>query len=431
MDNNNSVVMTVKVVDNRSMVVSVETSRTFSRPSAADHTYAAVTSTLSSNFSSFIGSPSVYRHKPSSSQTNLRSPKKLLLPLLPEEGETTSRRGTFVRSSSPITLKANPAFTIHSKDLLQGTISSYETSNLTQVQSPCSILGTQLQPMSLENVFFTGVESREAPLEISSQEGQTNNIITPTDSMKARKATTTSSLAIAPSGKRLMTKSENAITDFFENWNDILDIDIDQSEAIAAPADDSHNFLPDLDLFPEIKMEIDEDKIQEFVEVILPVVHVQEDLKKEEAVDHVWSQDSMLGSGFGTDPMACYNPMEAEGIVNEAVGLATEADEASNDLDLLNFVLDDTLHPDDPAFQEFIANDDLSTIDFGDIFGPSTSTAEIKIELPDDDDDVDYEEQPPAKRGRGRPRMPRTFPEPPRYFSTNKNLKFKDGVFKQ
>jgi hypothetical protein len=268
--------------------------------------------------------------------------------------------------------------------------------------------------MSLENVFFTGVESREAPLEISSQEGQTNNIITPTDSMKARKATTTSSLAIAPSGKRLMTKSENAITDFFENWNDILDIDIDQSEAIAAPADDSHNFLPDLDLFPEIKMEIDEDKIQEFVEVILPVVHVQEDLKKEEAVDHVWSQDSMLGSGFGTDPMACYNPMEAEGIVNEAVGLATEADEASNDLDLLNFVLDDTLHPDDPAFQEFIANDDLSTIDFGDIFGPSTSTAEIKIELPDDDDDVDYEEQPPAKRGRGRPRMPRTFPEPPR-----------------
>ena len=64
-------------------------------------------------------------------------------------------------------------------------------------------------------------------------------------------------------------------------------------------------------------------------------------------------------------------------------------------------------------------NEPESTIDFGALYGPSTSTASASFEVKDEPMEVvtfvpEEVNETPVKRGRGRPRVPRTQPEAPR-----------------
>merc|ERR1711860_96896 len=150
---------------------------------------------------------------------------------------------------------------------------------------------------------------------------------------------------------------------------------------------------------------------EESIEIEVPVVQVQEafeevvekeEVKKTMSLDQVWSGDSMF-----EDEMMPVNLDEAE--VDD------------NDMDLLKFVLDDTIQLDDPNVVEWTkteeVEDDLATIDMGALIGPSTSRdlPEVIKEEPMDFDDPDWTtEEPEKKRGRGRPRIPRPYPEPPK-----------------
>merc|ERR1719432_263075 len=116
------------------------------------------------------------------------------------------------------------------------------------------------------------------------------------------------------------------------------------------------------------------------------------------------------------------NPYEIHGDAPAAATAANNVDEApEDDMDLLKFVLDETIQPDNPDFIEFTkteeVQDDLTTIDMGSLIGPSTSRdlPEVIKEEPMEFEDPDWTvDEPQKKRGRGRPRIPRPYPEPPK-----------------
>merc|ERR1712047_43269 len=165
---------------------------------------------------------------------------------------------------------------------------------------------------------------------------------------------------------------------------------------------------------------------EESIEIEVPVVQVQEAFEevvvppkevKTMSLDQVWSGDSMF-----EDEMMPVNPYEIHG--DAPVNVDPTVDEAEvddNDMDLLKFVLDDTIQLDDPNVVEWTkteeVEEDLATIDMGALIGPSTSRdlPEVIKEEPMDFDDPDWTtEEPEKKRGRGRPRIPRPYPEPPK-----------------
>jgi len=165
---------------------------------------------------------------------------------------------------------------------------------------------------------------------------------------------------------------------------------------------------------------------EESIEIEVPVVQVQEAFEEEVAppkevktmsLDQVWSGDSMF-----EDEMMPVNPYEIHGDAPAAAAAANNVDEApEDDMDLLKFVLDETIQPDNPDFIEFTkteeVQDDLTTIDMGSLIGPSTSRDLPKVikEEPMEFEDPDWTvDEPQKKRGRGRPRIPRPYPEPPK-----------------
>jgi len=155
---------------------------------------------------------------------------------------------------------------------------------------------------------------------------------------------------------------------------------------------------------------------ENLIEIEVPVV-IQEQVqapepKMKKSLDQVWSGDSMFD-----EEMIAVNPHDVHRDTPEAAAQAPE-----DEFDILKFVMDETIQPDDPDFVEFTKTEekpeDLDTIDYGALVGPSTSQEvipEVIKEEPLDLEDPDWTvEEPQKKRGRGRPRLPRPYPEPPK-----------------
>jgi len=226
---------------------------------------------------------------------------------------------------------------------------------------------------------------------------------------------------IAPRGKVLIkppTVTETIKPEEFDwNCNDnLFTEEFIAPESVIAANQGINAVFADV-IVPEIVNE------EESIEIEVPVVQVQEafeevvEKKKTMSLDQVWSGDSMF-----EDEMMPVNPYEIHG--DAPVNVDPTVDEAEvddNDMDLLKFVLDDTIQLDDPNVVEWTkteeVEDDLATIDMGALIGPSTSRdlPEVIKEEPMDFDDPDWTtEEPEKKRGRGRPRIPRPYPEPPK-----------------
>merc|ERR1719361_1978094 len=102
----------------------------------------------------------------------------------------------------------------------------------------------------------------------------------------------------------------------------------------------------------------------EMMPIEVPVVQVQEafeevvekeEVKKTMSLDQVWSGDSMF-----EDEMMPVNPYEIHG--DAPVNVDPTVDEAEvddNDMDLLKFVLDDTIQLDDPNVVEWTKNEEV------------------------------------------------------------------------
>lgn len=169
----------------------------------------------------------------------------------------------------------------------------------------------------------------------------------------------------------------------------------------------------------------EENNENQVFEISVPVVSQPNQL-----INSVWSEDSLFKapqkspSSVEDNEMRQVNPMEVEGLQeiqdepnNEVSNENSLVDDDTNEgLDLLKFVLDETIGPDDDDFKEFVkvdhSNDEpMETINFQDFEPqPSTSTAGtvfVKQELLE-------EPEQPLKRKRGRPRLPRTEPLLPR-----------------
>jgi len=219
---------------------------------------------------------------------------------------------------------------------------------------------------------------------------------------------------IVPKGKVLIKNSPEIKPEEFD-WNQDLCEDFDSHSAVVFANQGIDAVFADV-IVPEVV------QADHSIDIVVPVIEVpnqeqvQEPLENSAkmSLDQVWSGDSMFD-----DEMRPVNPFEVEG--EEAPESPMEVPEVDEtEMDLLKFVLDKEIQPDDPEFLEFVKTEnnepELSTIDLGDLIGPSTSTAEIpevKIE-PEDIEDPDWTTDVPKKRGRGRPRIPRPYPEPPK-----------------
>merc|ERR1711874_500883 len=146
------------------------------------------------------------------------------------------------------------------------------------------------------------------------------------------------------------------------------------------------------------------------------------------SVNDEWSTNSLFPELQDEDlDLTAHDPFEVSG---QAFSEETksEVDEnpftTSGGMDLLATVLDDAIDVNSEEFQNFIQVDaaepeTLSTLNFADIMGPSTSTAFKTsggtVEVKEEPMEVETETfEPLVKRGRGRPRVPRTLAEPAR-----------------
>jgi hypothetical protein len=165
----------------------------------------------------------------------------------------------------------------------------------------------------------------------------------------------------------------------------------------------------------------------------LPVVHqVTEEVQPTviimtvNDVNDQWSSDSLFPELQNQEEdLTAHNPLEVTGQVQVMPKEADNIDEnpfaASGEMDLLSTIMNDAIGVDSEEFQNFVKveNEPESTIDYGDLYGPSTSSAaaaSASFEVKDEPMEVvtlitEEANQPPAKRGRGRPRVPRTQPE--------------------
>ena len=110
---------------------------------------------------------------------------------------------------------------------------------------------------------------------------------------------------------------------------------------------------------------------EESIDIVLPVINAENPTEEpfiepeaKMSLDQVWSGDSMFD-----EDMIAVNPYEVHG--EEASEEVPEGpiEVADDDMDLLKFVLDETIQPDNPDFIEFTKTEnneekmDLSTID--------------------------------------------------------------------
>merc|ERR1712004_228459 len=321
----------------------------------------------------------------------------------------------FVRFS-----KAFQPLTIQTQAHQAVTISSYETQSLNTQESALwyPISQTKKSNMSLEKSFVDEVA-------LLASEDPTSSSTVYVTQRPANSEILDASL-IAPRGKVLIkppTVTETIKPEEFDwNCNDnLFTEEFIAPESVIAANQGINAVVADV-IVPEI-VNVNE---EESIEIEVPVVQVQEafeevvekeEVKKTMSLDQVWSGDSMF-----EDEMMPVNPYEIHG--DAPVNVDPTVDEAEvddNDMDLLKFVLDDTIQLDDPNVVEWTkteeVEEDLATIDMGALIGPSTSRdlPEVIKEEPMDFDDPDWTtEVPEKKRGRGRPRIPRPYPEPPK-----------------
>lgn len=165
--------------------------------------------------------------------------------------------------------------------------------------------------------------------------------------------------ATVPNGKKILIKTETE-----DQWKEVEMTDEDFNQLFP-------NLMPDTNQpIPEPKMSQDE-------------------------ISQTWGQENMIND------MSIVNPMEVEGLAQSPEG------PVSQEPDLLQMIVDDTVRPEDPTFQDFVSvevnAEDLNTLDLGELCGPSTSKTQFEVRVKQED------EQPPVKRGRGRPRLPRNI----------------------
>jgi len=141
-----------------------------------------------------------------------------------------------------------------------------------------------------------------------------------------------------------------------------------------------------------------------------------------------WSSNSLFPELQNQEEdLTAHNPQEVMGQVQIMPKEADTIDEnrfAESDetgMDLLETIMNDSIGVDSEEFQNFVKveNEPESTIDLGDLYGPSTSTASASFEVKNEPMEVvtfvpEEANEQPVKRGRGRPRVPRTQPEAPR-----------------
>lgn len=382
-------------------------------------------------------------------------------------------REAYANAVPILTCRLSKAEKINSTVIKTENISSYETGTQEREQI-WSTGGSLVTPMSLEiSAFMEEIQTLHAagmgetgpPMEIPLQ--------IPT----AEVTRGVKNLIPKPQGKKLLVKSINTANpevcispDHDYYWNELAHQPIGLTE--------NNQIFGDFDLFPDLKLEAVEEPMIEtqvpnqaitntqinFIaenntveEIIVPVVTADpiegaqsqysqptqyviiKTLRNENngmsvnenngmSVNDEWSANSLFPElQSQEEDLTAHNPLEVTGqIISEDT--KPEVDEnpftASGGMDLLATVLDDAIDVNSEEFQNFIKVDapepEMSTLNFADIMGPSTSaaafatsggTVEVKEEPMEYETETTYS---PVKRGRGRPRVPRTLPEPPR-----------------
>jgi len=391
----------------------------------------------------FIDCP---RLKPGSqdraSQINLRSLEAEKLGLSSSHQETISsyRRSSLTRAPSVFGEQAFKANRIHSTVIKTENISSYETGIQERIQQ-CSTGGTFVAPMSLEMSMWEDLQSLEGIM------GETRPVSLP--------PTLTGGVKDLPPkpGKKLIVKSNDTTKEqvYSLNDNDFTLNEFEQpliQENIQIFGNDLPCSFPGLTLEEPslIASQASNQAINTentvLQELNLPVVHqvteeefpsVSNNIVYVMTVNDVndqWSSNSLFPELQNQEEdLTAHNPLEVTGQVlpKEVDNMDENPFAAPGEMDLLSMVMDNAIGVDSEEFKEFVKVENenepsVSTIDYGDLYGPSTSSAAAAsafFEVKDEPMEVvtlikEEANQPPVKRGRGRPRVPRTQPEAPR-----------------
>jgi len=388
----------------------------------------------------FIDCP---RLKPGSqdraSQINLRSLEAEKLGLCSSHQETISsyRRSSLTRAPSVFGEQAFKANRIHSTVIKTENISSYETGIQERIQQ-CSTGGSFVAPMSLEMSMWEDLQSLEGIM------GETRPVSLP--------PTLTGGVKDLPPkpGKKLIVKSNDTTKEQVYSLND-NDFTLNEFEQPLIQ-ENIQIFGNDLPSFPGLTLEEPSLIAQASNQAIntentvlqelnLPVVHqvteefpsVSNNIVYVMTVNDVndqWSSNSLFPELLNQEEdLTAHNPLEVTGQVlpKEVDNMDENPFAAPGEMDLLSTIMNDAIGVDSEEFKEFVKVENenepsVSTIDYGDLYGPSTSSAAAAsafFEVKDEPMEVvtlikEEANQPPVKRGRGRPRVPRTQPEAPR-----------------
>jgi len=383
----------------------------------------------------FIDCP---RLKPGSqdraSQINLRSLEAEKLGLSSSHQETISsyRRSSLSRAPSVFGEQAFKANRIHSTVIKTENISSYETGIQERIQQ-CSTGGSFVAPMSLEMSMWEDLQSLEGIM------GETRPVSLP--------PTLTGGVKDLPPkpGKKLIAKSNDTTKEqvYSLNENDFTLNEFEQptneliQENIQIFGNDLPSFpgltLEETSLIAQASNQAIKTENTVIQELNLPVVHqVTEEFPSIIVmnVNDQWSSNSLFPELLNQEEdLTAHNPLEVTGQVlpKEVDNMDENPFAAPGEMDLLSTIMNDAIGVDSEEFKEFVKVENenepsVSTIDYGDLYGPSTSSsaaASVFFEVKDEPMEVvtlikEEANQPPVKRGRGRPRVPRTQPEAPR-----------------
>jgi len=386
----------------------------------------------------FIDCP---RLKPGSqdraSQINLRSleAEKLGLSSSLEFQEAISsnqRSWDILKGISYFGEQAFKANRIHSAVIKTENISSYETGTQESLQI-CSTGGSLVAPMSLEMSMLEESLLMEGMLgENQYPVASHPPILTGGVGVK--------NLPPKP-GKKLIVKSNDTTKEQVCSLNDI-EWNLNEFEPNNELIQENIQILG-VDPFPGLKLEeltqasnqaINTETTFQVQELNLPVVQVTGEVQptiiymtaSDPVVDQ-WSANSLFPDLQNQDEdLTAHNPLEVTGQVQVKPEEVENIDATSfakpGEMDLLATLMNDEIGADSEEFKKFVEvepNVPESTIDFGALYGPSTSTASASFEVKDEPMEVvtfvpEEVNETPVKRGRGRPRVPRTQPEAPR-----------------
>merc|ERR1712223_1945763 len=243
-------------------------------------------------------------------------------------------------------------------------------------------------------------------------------------------------------GKKLIVKSNDTTKEQVCSLNDI-EWNLNDFEPNNELIQENIQILG-VDPFPGLKLEeltqasnqaINTENTFQVQELNLPVVQVTGEVQPtiiymtaSDPVNDQWSSNSLFPELQNQDEdLTAHNPLEVTGQVQvmpeEVENIdATSFVKPGEKLDLLAALMDDTIGVDSAEWLNIVKvepNEPESTIDFGALYGPSTSTASTSFEVKDEPMEVvtfvpEEVNETPVKRGRGRPRVPRTQPEAPR-----------------